>query len=140
MRSSIHLAIALAALCGACGGGAPAADGYPSSALVSATSQSGALHIELRSRPQQPPTRGVATIRFTIEDKSGAPLDGLQLTVLPWMNAMGHGTSVAPTVTALGGGIYDVSNVYLPMPGQWDLKTTIGGPMSDSVDPAFQVQ
>ena len=67
------------------------------------------------------------------------PVDGLAITVLPWMPDMGHGASVTPTVTAAGGGRYVVENVELFMPGKWELRTTLAGPSEDSVTPSFRI-
>jgi len=66
--------------------------------------------------------------------------DGLTLTVTPWMPDMGHGTSIPPTVTARGSGLYDLTNVYLPMPGQVELRTQATGPVNDTAAPTFQVE
>jgi len=74
-----------------------------------------------------------------ITDSSGAPVDGLLVTVAPWMPDMGHGSSVTPAVTAAGGGAYVITDVYFPMPGRWDLITSFAGPVTDAVKPSFQI-
>ena len=127
--------VALTLALGACSGG-PASDGAASDAFaatpfVVATSDAGKLRIEARSAPEVQPTRGVNAVELAITDPSGAPVDGLALDVVPWMSAMGHGASVKPTATARGRGRYVLSNVDFFMPGRWELRTTITGPVED---------
>ena len=92
----------------------------------------------VRSDPS-PPSRGVNAFRYEVTDASGAPLSGLTLEVQPWMPAMGHGGSKLPTVTEIGGGVYDVANVYLTMPGTWELRTSISGTIEDHATVSFEV-
>ena len=56
------------------------------------------------------------------------------------MPAMGHGTTVVPSVSPAGEGVYDLSNVYLYMAGQWQLRTSMSGGASDSAAPDLMVQ
>ena len=65
-----------------------------------------------------------------VADAAGKPVDGATLSVTPFMPDHGHGSSVKPTVTREGGGTYDVTNVYLPMPGLWRLTVTVQMPTS----------
>jgi hypothetical protein len=127
----------------ACGGGAstPSDAGPPAFTappFESATSVSGALTVAVQSDPS-PPARGQNALRFTITGTDGGAMNGLSLSVQPWMPEMGHGSSVAPVVTPEDGGIYDITNVYLAMPGTWEMRTTVDGPQSDHVTPSFQV-
>jgi hypothetical protein len=101
--------------------------------------EQGKLRIEVRTAPVQPPERGLATVQYLIEDESGIRIDGLALEVTPWMPAMGHGTSVVPTVTAQGGGAYVVDNVSLFMPGRWELRSAFSGSRTDRAAPAFEI-
>jgi len=140
VRRAFQLVVA-AALLGACGGGAGPTDGgesFPDAPLLSLSSRSGGLHLELRSSPQ-PPVRGKDAVRLTFTDDGGAPVDGLDVAVQPWMPAMGHGSSVVPTVTARGQGEYDLSNLYLAMPGTWELRMTLSGTASDDATPSLQI-
>lgn len=115
-------------------GGTASPSGFPDSALVTSQGESGALSFELRTAPSQPPPRGTSTAELRITDaSSGAPVDDLAVQVVPWMVAMGHGSSGKPTVTASGGGKYVVSNVSLYMAGQWELRITVTGSAADSV-------
>lgn len=79
-------------------------------------------------------------MELTITDAAtGTRVDGLRPTVVPWMPAMGHGTSVAPTVTEKGAGRYLVTGVSFFMPGRWELRTTFPGKANDSAVPVFDV-
>jgi hypothetical protein len=106
---------------------------------MTATSDSGALRIDVRTSPQ-PPGRGSDDVEFTITNASdGKPRDDLSVAVTPWMPAMNHGSSAIPTVTAEGGGRYLVTGVYLFMPGRWELRTSFSGPTNDHAAPAFDI-
>jgi hypothetical protein len=135
----ICLSFALLSVASACSGGAPSGPAtFPAEAYVTATSNSGTLAIDVRTSPQ-PPARGTNSVELTITQVSdGTPVDGLVLDVVPWMVVMDHGTST-PTVTAQGGGIYLVTEVYTYMPGVWTLKTTISGAMTDYAAPQLTV-
>jgi hypothetical protein len=137
------LAAALLALAAAgCGAPPPADPGpavFPADALTVASSTSGSLHVEVRTDPQ-PPVRGAIRGQlFIVSDSTGAGVDGLDVSVLPWMPAHGHGTSVSPDVTAQGGGLYLVDQLYLYMAGTWELRTTISGALDDAAVPALEV-
>lgn len=119
----------------ACSSASTVPDSFP----LSVTSDSHALHIDMTASPD-PPVVGTDTLELTITSAAdGSPQDGLSVALAPYMPSMGHGTS-ATTVTPEGGGKYLVSEVYLFMPGVWELKTTITGPISDHAEPAFQLQ
>ena len=121
------------------GGGSPSAP-FSGAPMVTATSTSGVLDVALRLS-QEPPNAGLLQGQLTITKASdGSPVDGLTLQVTPWMPQMKHGASVAPTVTAEGSGVYQVNDLDLIMPGLWELKTAVSGPMTDTVNPEFQVQ
>jgi YtkA-like len=106
---------------------------FPATPLMSMSSASGKLQVEVRSSPTQPPQLGDGAWSYTIMDAaSGKPATGLSLDVVPWMPAMGHGTSTVPSVTDTGDGLYVIDDVVLFMPGQWDLRTTVSGPADDA--------
>jgi hypothetical protein len=135
------LAVLLLAL-GACGGASGATDagepGFPDTPLATVTSDSGQLTVAVRTDPQ-PPSRGVVAVRLTVTGADGAPMDGLALSVQPWMPEMAHGSSTTPSVTARGGGVYDLDDVYLAMPGTWQLRLTFDGPTPDHATPELQI-
>ena len=133
-------AMALGCSGGSAGSGADAS--FPAAAFSSMTSVQGGLNIEVRTAPSQPPPQGIDTVEYVITSggpAGGVPQDGLALTVVPWMPDMGHGASITPTVTAMGDGHYVIADVELFMPGTWELRTTIAGPLEDSVAPSFQI-
>lgn len=100
----------------------------------------GRLQVALRSAPYQPLAEGLQCVELTATDaSSGANVDGLAITMTPWMPAMGHGASVTPILTPLGEGRYVFSNVSLFMPGEWQLRIQFSGPVTDSVEPTFDV-
>lgn len=111
---------------------------FPVEALATLQSQSGALTLELRTWPDQPLARGMASVEYRLTWEDGAPADGLVLSVVPWMPEMGHGASIKPSVEAGGSGRYVVSDVQLFMPGKWELRTTLG-PSADRATPSFQI-
>jgi hypothetical protein len=99
----------------------------------------GQLEVELRLSPQ-PPVAGLNTALYTITDAtSHAAVEGLSLSIVPWMPAMGHGTSVVPEATDMGAGQYVITDLSLFMAGEWQLRTTFSGEISDSAEPTFDV-
>jgi hypothetical protein len=85
----------------------------------------GALSVKLMTATPAPPAKQSNALTFAVTDAAGNPVEGATLSVTPFMPDHGHGSSVKPTVTAKGGGVYDVANVYLPMPGLWRLTVTV---------------
>ena len=137
----------LSILAGACGSSeAPASSGdggtsvFPSSTLAVVASDGGKLQIAVRSAPYQPLIAGLESLELIVTDAStGAAIDGLSITMTPWMPAMGHGSDTTPVVTGFGQGRYVVTDVSLFMPGEWQLRTQFSGPVTDSVEPTFTV-
>jgi hypothetical protein len=90
-------------------------------------------------------------VELVITDAAtGAPVEGLTISMTPWMPAMGHGTCCTPVFTDNGGGRYVSTAVSLFMPGEWQLRTEISSPLgganeslpailSDFVAPTFDV-
>jgi len=143
-----HTALLVAAaLCGAtsfgCSGESVGIDAasvtFPEAALTTVKSTGTTYTIEVRTAPTQPPGRGQSALAYTITGAGGTPVDGLTLTVVPWMPDMGHGSSITPSVSAQSGGHYLISDVDLVMPGLWEMRTTVAGPSEDSVAPSFQI-
>jgi hypothetical protein len=123
----------------ACGGGS--SDGTGGASPV-ATSTSGALRATLRPSSEPPPL-GTQTVALDLVYlDGGAPATGLTLTVVPWMPAMEHGTSIVPTVSETTPGTYSIANAYLFMPGVWEMRTSIAATASaaaDKVAPSLDV-
>ena len=111
---------------------------FPTDVLLSLPTDGGKLSVELRSSPQ-PPARGDDAVQMRFRDTSGAPASGLTISMVPWMPAHGHGTSVKPVVTETEPGVYVAAPVNLFMAGAWQLITTITGPVDDSVTPTLDV-
>jgi hypothetical protein len=105
--------------------------GFPEAPLDVRRSDSGALRIEVRTAPIQPPARGTSSVelRVTVDDEE--PLESIDVAVLAWMPEMGHGSSTAPSVEDLGHGVYVLSNVGFYMPGTWELRSTFKGEFED---------
>jgi hypothetical protein len=121
-----------AAVC-ACSGAAvpPSPDHFPANPFVTALSASGGLRVDARGSPQ-PLARGTNDVQLTVVDaSSGALRSDLAIAVEPWMPAMNHGSSVAPTVVPRGDGTYLVTEVDLFMPGHWELRMSLSGSTPD---------
>src|SRR5258706_15782031 len=100
-----------AAFASACGGASSAPNGsFPSAPFASLSSDASKLVIEVRTAPDQPPERGVASVQLVVKDQQGILQDGLDVTSTPWMPSMGHGSSVMPMASAKGNGTYVLDN------------------------------
>jgi len=111
----------------------PVVADFPAAPLVTATTASGALRVEVRTSPQ-PLARGTNDLQLTVTDaSSGAVRDDLKVSVQPWMPAMNHGASAVPTVTPQGDGKYLVTEVDLFMPGRWELRMSLTASSPDDV-------
>jgi hypothetical protein len=138
MRSGSWVVVALVALFApACASPGVDLDSGPLVQVADAHSGTGAYDVAVLAHSPTP-VRGNHTVQLVVT-AAGTPADDLALTIVPWMPAMGHGTSVRPTVTPLGGGAYQLDDVDLFMPGLWELRTTIASP-EDYVAPSFEVQ
>ncbi len=113
--------------------------GFPADPLTSVPSDTGALRVAVRTAPAQPPQHGTCTVELTVTDAIGASKDGLSLDAVPWMPAMGHGAPTTPQVEAKGAGKYVVKNVDFFMPGDWELRLTFSGAVSDHAAPKITV-
>jgi hypothetical protein len=117
---------------------APFDGGFPPTPFMTLPSTSGALSVQLRSWPQ-PPSQGLIVAELTVtQADGGVPVDGLSVSIRPWMPAMNHGP-IRPTVTDEDGGRYLVTNLDIYMAGEWELQTSFSGPIEDHVTPEFEV-
>jgi hypothetical protein len=140
----------VALLLSACGSSHPASSNdescsstttFPTAPLSTVTSDGGTLLIALRGAPYQPLVAGTDCLQLVVTDAStGASVDGLSITMTPWMPAMGHGADTIPLLTALGEGRYVFTGVGLFMPGEWQLRTEFSGQVVDRVEPTFNVE
>jgi len=122
------------------GGSVAQSESFPKDAYAVVTSDVGGMTIEARTSPAQPPSAGTCSVELTITDAEGKPVDGFAIDAVPWMPAMGHGASVVPTLTAKGGGVYQLDDVDLFMPGRWDLHLTLSGTTSAHATVTFEIQ
>jgi hypothetical protein len=124
-RSAV--AAALVAVLG-CGGssGTPALPplSFSGTPAVTTASSSGDLSIAVWWSPLQP-TVGYDAAQLAVTDLMGAPVSGATLTVVPWMLAHGHGSSVLPAVSETSPGIYVATPLDFYMSGTWELRTRI---------------
>ena len=121
------LALALLLACSSSAGG-----GFGAKPFANVTSDGGKLSVALYSSPD--PIARVSSVKLVVTDAaSGAPVDGLAVSIEPWMPAMGHGASTEPTITVSGGGVYLATNVLMVMPGEWQLRTTFSGAVNDTM-------
>lgn len=125
---------ALLAGCASSSGG-----GFGATPFESTTTDGGKLSVALYSSPD--PIARVSSVELVVSDaRSGAPVDGLDISIEPFMPSMGHGASTEPTITAKGGGVYVASDVLMVMPGTWQLRTTFTGAVSDTLVTTVDVQ
>ena len=103
------------------------------------TSAAGAMKVTLTAATPTGITQGTNEWTLLVATPTGTPLDGLALAVKPTMPDHGHGSSVVPTVTALGGGRYRVSELSLPMRGVWSIAIAATGSVNDSATFTFCV-
>jgi len=109
-------------------------------ALMDLHSDTDALSVEVRTWPAQPPSLGNCSVQLVVtSERSDAPVPDLSVDVLPWMPAMGHGTSRVPLVSETAPGVYQLDNVFLFMPGTWQVRTTFSGAIDDHVTPTFEL-
>jgi len=150
-RVGLVAALGLFATAG-CGGGSatPDATGMLSSCDTetrapkympnfSVTSNSGAFTAVLVESVPGPPVRYTNDWTVRILDASGNPVSGLAFTALPKMPDHTHPTNVVPVVTDKGGGVYDLSPVYLFMPGYWTVTLTLPLASGGTDDVVFPV-
>lgn len=126
------LPISLCVVLAGCAADDESSAGFPAAPYATVTSDSGAMRIEVRTAPDQPPSPGVSDVELFVFDADSMPVDGLDIDVTPWMVSHAHGASVKPTVTAQGGGHYIASSVSLYMAGAWELRMTFAGAATDS--------
>jgi hypothetical protein len=110
---------------------------------MSVTSLNGAFVVKLLNNVfvvngkalSEAPAKGDDTWTLEVDDATtGAPVDGVTMTVNPRMPDQRHGTTPVG-VTAAGGGTYTLDPVNLFMAGYWEV--TIGlGAATDAADSA----
>jgi hypothetical protein len=78
------------------------------------------------AKPRRP--RQMQTVRVTVRDAEGRPIDDAQISVDGGMPQHGHGLPTRPRVTRnLGDGMYELEGVRFNMGGWWEFKLAIAG-------------
>lgn len=96
---------------------------------MSVTSESGVFTIKLLSSLPGPPIKGQNNWMIEVDQTAvGTPLDGLDVTVAPFMPDHQHPSTRQVVVTPAGAGNYDLNPVYLYMSGLWEVRMTIVSP------------
>lgn len=145
-RSPSHLAFflfPLACLAFAVGcGSEPAAstEVFPAEPYATVTSKHGGLAIAVRTGPVQPPERGLVDVEITALDAdSSKPVSGLNVALVPWMPAMGHGAATDVTIEPREGGRYVARGLGLFMAGRWELRTSFEGAVNEDAIIPLQI-
>ena len=72
--------------------------------------------------------RQMQTVRVTVRDADGRPVDQAEIAIDGGMPEHGHGLPTRPHVTRqLGDGIYEVQGVRFNMGGWWEFRLAIAG-------------
>jgi cytochrome oxidase Cu insertion factor (SCO1/SenC/PrrC family) len=83
---------------------------------------------------------GTNALDFVVRDKKGKGIERAELTVTPWLPAMGHGVWDKPMVKERGAGKYSIQNIVTTMDGRWELKIYVRkGPVKDLAVFSFDV-
>jgi hypothetical protein len=91
------------------------------------------IAIALSTAPTQPPVAGVDAVELVLTDPvTHEPIEDEQITLVPWMPVMAHGTDTVPEFHSLGHGRYRFDDVNLFMPGEWLLRFEFTGKVNDS--------
>jgi len=112
-----------------------AADGRKDVYAAGMSKPAGALTVKLVEAVPGPPIKGMNVIRLDVRDAAGAPVDGATITVTPFMPDHAHGSARKTVVKPAGGGIYEVTDIWLAMAGLWRLTVTVqaNGSTADAV-------
>ena len=78
--------------------------------------------------------RRMQTVRVTITDAAGVPVDDATIEIDGGMPQHGHGLPTRPRVTrALGNGLYEIEGVRFNMGGWWEFKLVINAASGSDV-------
>jgi hypothetical protein len=136
----VAIVIAASVFAGCTDEASPDLNSGPLVQVDQSTSASGAYQVVVFAHTSKL-TRGDYSLQYVFTNTTdGSPVDGLTMTIVPWMPAMGHGTPIVPMITPLGGGAYQLDDVDLFMAGLWQLRTKTTAMQSDQVEPALQVE
>ena len=88
----------------------------------------GVFRVRLVSIDPAPAIKGSNTWVVEIVDTAGAAVTGATVVAKPFMPDHGHGSSIVPTVTEMGGGKYTIDSLVLFMPGLWETTIAVSTP------------
>jgi hypothetical protein len=132
MRVNIMVILLLfsSVLCAAAG--EPGATKHYENSLFK-TTEKGLFSVELLTKGNEFRV-GSNKADIIVHDRNDRDVTGAQLTITPWMPAMGHGVFEKPAVMERGGGLYSVDNLHFNMGGHWQLRIqVIKDSMADEV-------
>jgi hypothetical protein len=123
------LATAVAALAGGCGGSDATA-----TAEVMLHAEQGPFEGTLRIDPSPPHVGQHQVVVVLSSDPDGQePLEGATVLLSPWMPAHGHGSLDVEAIEAEPG-VYMADDVWLNMPGIWDLRVQVASSSAEHGD------
>lgn len=141
LRSGVALGASLAALAACSSPSSPAAapdaaggvigcanQGDTYAANMQKPGQMGMYTFTLNQAAPAPPSLNVNVWTMKIADAAGKSPDVTQLTALPFMPLMGHGTNQTPFFTANSDGTFSVADIDLFMDGLWTVTLSITTP------------
>ncbi|MFY2563248.1 hypothetical protein ACN469_36970 [Corallococcus terminator] len=100
--------------------------------VTSVTSTSGRLRIEVLT-DSVPLRRGPQRFLLRVtEAATGSAIPDTVLAIQPWMPTMGHGLDSPARITRRGTSDFEVTELDLFMPGPWELRLTLTGPVEDT--------
>ena len=118
--------------------------------FVSACASDGASAADGQLRPQIGPFEGTLTIEpnpphvgehrvvITLDQLDSAPLEGATVELSPWMPAHGHGSTDVEAVEEAPG-VYVAQDVWLNMPGIWDLRVRVEAEALGELTATFEI-
>jgi hypothetical protein len=103
------------------------------SANLSKPGANGVYTFTLVSAVPAPPDLDGNVWTLKIVDKNGASPPLSQVVVFPYMPLMGHGSDQTPTVTSNADGTFTATDIYLFMPGYWQMTVKVAEPSDADV-------
>ncbi len=81
-----------------------------------------------------PPISGRNSLEFFLATDDGEPVVGAEVTAMPFMPSMGHGSTEDPAVEEQEDGQYLVTDIVYTMKGEWTLTIDVE---TDSAEDSF---
>ena len=84
------------------------------------------LYTATLETPEALRPRRLQSVRITVVDNAGLPVEGASMTIGGGMPQHGHGLPTRPRMTrAVAAGTYEIEGVRFNMGGWWEFKVTI---------------